>query len=72
MQNAGPKYIPVSALLRRYGIASKSTVYRWERDPDMGFPTPVFFGQRKFYDLAELEAWEARQPRGPLADSEAA
>jgi hypothetical protein len=41
------------------------TIYRWERDPAMDFPPPVYFGRHKFHRLDELEAWEAAQPRGP-------
>jgi predicted DNA-binding transcriptional regulator AlpA len=48
----------------RYGIVP-ATRWRWEHDPELGFPPPLKLqphkGGRKRYALDELEAWERRQ-----------
>jgi predicted DNA-binding transcriptional regulator AlpA len=58
---ADKKYLPTKAVLERYSITEMS-LWRWERDPKVGFPAPHRFGTaRKFYDLQEIEAWERRR-----------
>jgi hypothetical protein len=41
----------------RYSI-SPMTRYRWERDPDLAFPTAMKINRRKFWQQAALEIWE--------------
>jgi hypothetical protein len=33
-------------------------LWRWLRDPAMGFPQPVYFGRLRFWRLNVLERWE--------------
>lgn len=57
------EFIPASAVRKRYGNAAESTLWRWERDPDLKFPKPVVLGGgRKYWRLTDLEAWEASRP----------
>lgn len=55
------KMLTANAVKARNNNISNPTLYRWERDPDLGFPKPVVIRRRKFYFEDELEAWEARQ-----------
>jgi predicted DNA-binding transcriptional regulator AlpA len=41
----------------RYGVCP-STLYRWDRDPDLRFPKPIKINGRKYRDEAELEAFD--------------
>jgi predicted DNA-binding transcriptional regulator AlpA len=52
------QYITRKKLLARFGGISAMTLWRWERDEKLGFPRPTEINGRKYYDLAEVEAWE--------------
>jgi predicted DNA-binding transcriptional regulator AlpA len=57
-EEGGPVLIPAPAVLKRHGI-SAMTLWRWLHDADLGFPRPIDIRRRRFFRLAELEAWEA-------------
>lgn len=40
---------------------SHVTIWRWVRDPDLGFPKPIQINRLNYWRLADLEAWEAAQ-----------
>jgi hypothetical protein len=42
------------------------TLWRWERDPLLGFPPPVVINSKKFFDVDELEAWERKRRARPV------
>ena len=44
------------------------TLYRWDRDPDLGFPPPVLIRKRKFRARSEIEAFKQRMLALALAD----
>jgi predicted DNA-binding transcriptional regulator AlpA len=50
--------IPDPEVRRRYGGISEMTLWRWDRDPTLGFPKPVRIRNRKYRRLSELRAWE--------------
>lgn len=54
---AGSKYISAPQLLDRYGGRSHMWLHRKLAD-DPKFPKPVYFGRLRFFELAELEAYE--------------
>ena len=64
-------------LRRRIGGVSEMTIWRYERDPKLGFPKPIRIKRRKYWRVRDVEAFEARlgdvieQPRGepPSPDS---
>ena len=51
------EYLPAPAIQVRYGI-SALTLWRWTRDPKLGFPVPLIVNRRRFFRRAEIEAWE--------------
>lgn len=51
-------YLPGPAVRARYGVTDMS-LWRWLRDDALGFPQPLRIHGRRFWKLAELEAWEA-------------
>ncbi len=51
------QYITSRKIQDRFGI-SAMTLWRWERDKKLGFPTSTNINRRKYYDLAEIEVWE--------------
>jgi predicted DNA-binding transcriptional regulator AlpA len=42
---------------RRYNM-SPMTRWRWERNPDLGFPKPIIINGRKYWSRRALEEWE--------------
>lgn len=51
-----------SQVRQRYGNRSPATMWRWDRDPKLGFPKPIIINNRKYRDEAELDAFdEARR-----------
>ncbi len=56
------RFLPARAVWERYDVTSMS-IWRWLRDPAMGFPRPVLFGRLRYWKLSELLAWEASRPR---------
>lgn len=42
---------------RRYSI-TPMTRWRWERNPELGFPKPIIINRRKYWSLRALEEWE--------------
>jgi len=42
----------------RYGV-SFMTLWRWDKDPDLGFPKPIRIRGRKYRDEAELDEFDA-------------
>lgn len=50
-------YLPAAAVRSRYGVSDMS-LWRWLRDPRLGFPRPMRINGRQFWKLASLEAWD--------------
>ena len=40
---------------------SHVTIWRWQRDPKLGFPKPIQINGLNYWRLNELVAWEADQ-----------
>ena len=40
---------------------SHVTVWRWVRDPALGFPQPIQINRLNYWRLVDLEAWETAQ-----------
>jgi predicted DNA-binding transcriptional regulator AlpA len=51
-------YLTASQVVQRYGTSTSWILRRQRHD---GFPPCVKFGRLRFWRLAEIEAWEARQ-----------
>lgn len=56
------RYLPGPKVAARYDVTDMS-IYRWERDPRLNFPTPIRIGRRKFWDEDDLIAWERDRAR---------
>lgn len=57
-----PTYLPARLVAARYAMAIRS-LDRWVEDARLSFPPPVYLGRMRFWRIADLEAWEAEQPR---------
>nr|WP_045686740.1 helix-turn-helix domain-containing protein [Roseovarius sp. BRH_c41] len=53
------QYLTSNEVQDRYKI-SRSSVYRWQENPEIGFPAPMKIGARILWREAELDAFDAR------------
>lgn len=61
-------YLPSNQLRARYGV-SDMAIWRWLKDEALAFPAPIRIHNRRYWKLAELEAWEAaRKPADSAAE----
>ena len=54
------KLLPASAVAKRYGV-HRGTLWRWEQDSKLGFPTPIRIRSRRYYAEADLDAFDKAQ-----------
>lgn len=58
MQISPDIYLTSKQVRARYGDVSDMSLWRWSRDQSLGFPEAIYVNKRRFWRLAELEAWE--------------
>lgn len=56
----GQVYLTASQVRERYGDIADMTLWRWLRDPDLGFPQPEYRRRRRYWLAADLDAYDAR------------
>jgi hypothetical protein len=50
--------VPNSEVKDEFGVCYQ-TIRRWERDPDLNYPEPVWIKNRKYQSRRKLEAFKA-------------
>lgn len=55
-------YLTAAQVRERFQI-SDVTLYRWTKDPDLGFPQPFKVKRRKLFDEIKLNEWELKRSR---------
>ena len=67
IENGDNEILLGSRLVRkRYNNSSAMTLYRWVKDPALGFPQPIVINGRNYWKLSQLVAYEkaaAARPR---------
>lgn len=58
--------IPDPAVARRFGV-TLMTLWRWDHDPELGFPKRIKIRTRNYRRESELDAWEVRMARKAIA-----
>ena len=51
-------YCTAAQVRARYGNVSDMSLYRWVRNPSLGFPSPININGRRYWRIADLQAWE--------------
>jgi hypothetical protein len=59
--------LPDRKVAKRYGVCRR-TLFRWDRNPKLGFPTPLTINGRKYRREAELDAFDARHALPPESE----
>jgi predicted DNA-binding transcriptional regulator AlpA len=52
--------LTTAQLRTRLGGVSEMTIWRYERDPKLGFPKPLRIKRRKYWRVRDIETFEAR------------
>ena len=55
-------FLDARAVRRRYGGRSDMALFRWIKDPKLGFPAPIYIQQYRYWRLADLIEWERSRP----------
>jgi hypothetical protein len=63
MSDRPARYLPDPQVCARYHVCAM-TLFRWDRNPTLGFPPPIKINGRKYRDLDQLEAWERARAAG--------
>lgn len=53
------RYLAATQVQQRFQI-SRSSLYRWQENPEIGFPRPVKIGHRILWREADLTAFDAK------------
>ena len=63
------KLIKSEAVREMCGGISRMTLWRWTKNPDLGFPAPYVFGGVRCWNEAEVLSWrEAQRAQGVAAE----
>ena len=46
--------------LAKFLNVTSMTIWRWERDPKLGFPAPRIIRDRKYWSRADIDEWMRR------------
>ena len=65
-KNSSPEFLTGPQVQKRYQ-KSAVTIWRWSRDPNLGFPKPIQINRLNYWRLSALEAWEAEQAEQAVA-----
>jgi hypothetical protein len=57
-----PVLLPDSAVAQRYSV-HPFTLRRWDKKPDLGFPPVVIVNNRRYREIAALDAWDRKNSR---------
>ena len=55
-------FLDSKAVRRRYGGRSDMALWRWARDPKLGFPQPIYIQKYRYWRLSDLIEWERTRP----------
>ena len=60
IQRSPEDMLPAAQVLARYQV-TEMTLYRWLKDARLSFPQPIRIHTRRYWRLADLQAFESAQ-----------
>lgn len=54
-------YETARQIRQRFGGISDMTLWRWLNDDRLGFPQPLVINRRRYFSVADVEAFQERQ-----------
>ena len=67
MNGLGEQWITGPRLARHFNVTPMS-IWRWLRDPKLGFPQPTQIRRRNFWRVADIREFEKRMVAAGLRD----
>jgi hypothetical protein len=58
-----PVLIPDSVVAKERYRVHPHTLRRWDKNPALGFPPPVYVNGRRYREAAKLDAWDRKNSR---------
>lgn len=58
------RYLNARAVCARYGV-SPMTLWRWARDKDLAFPSPMYIQSRRYWKETALSEWDVQPHARP-------
>jgi len=65
-------FLTANQVRQRFGGISDMSLWRWMHDERVGFPQPLVINRRRYFRLADVEAFEKRQATQAAGATEAA
>ena len=65
--------LPDRLVAARYDVSVR-TLERWDEEPELGFPPPVYIRRRRYREIEKLDAWDranARKAADPFSPQRA-
>lgn len=59
------RHLPTVEVAARYATSVR-TVERWAKDPELGFPKPIYINRRKFWSLKALRSFDRKRVRAGM------
>lgn len=53
------RLLNAATVRQKFDGISDMTLWRWVRDPNLGFPQPIYIGRRRYFDADAVEAFTA-------------
>lgn len=54
------EYVTASEVRRIFGDISHTSLHRWLKDEEKGFPKPVYIGNRRYFKVEEIESFKIK------------
>ena len=58
-----PKFIPDGGVARERYHVHPHTLRRWDKNPALKFPPPIYMNGRRYRDVEKLDAWDQKNSR---------
>lgn len=71
-ENSERRFMSAGEVCTRYGGKSSVTLWRWIKNFELGFPKPIKICGRRFFAIADLDAFDADQAKKQIPRDEAA
>jgi hypothetical protein len=57
------KFIPDGAVARERYRVHPHTLRRWDKNPKLKFPPPIYMNGRRYRDVEQLDDWDRKNSR---------
>ena len=69
-ESGKPVLLSDRRVAERYDVSTR-TLWRWDGTPGLGFPPPIYIRDRRYREVAKLDAWDRANARKAAAQGKA-